>query len=227
VIVTRPEPGASETASRLAGRGFAPVVAPLLRTRALAAALPPPGEIQAILLTSGNAVPALPAALHRVTVLAVGDATAARARAAGFSDVSSAAGDAATLAELAARRCDPAGRPLLLACGRGQGAALSATLRRGGFRVLRRCVYVSVPAARLPHDAARALREGGTVAALFFSAETARAFVRCLPASLHASLAAVAALAISPAAAEPLQSLPWRALRVARRPNQDELLALL
>lgn len=227
MIVTRPEPGASETASRLAARGFAPVIAPLLRTRVLAAALPRPDAIQAILLTSGNAVPALPPALHSVAVLAVGDATAARACAAGFTDVSSAGGDAAALADLAARRCDPAARPLLLACGRGQGVPLSAMLRRDGFRVLRRCVYVSVVAARLPPDAARALREGGTVAALFFSAETARAFARCLPASLHASLAPVAGLAISPAAAEPLQSLPWRALRVARRPNQDELLALL
>ncbi len=227
MIVTRPEPGASETASRLAAGGFAPVIAPLLRTRALAAVLPRPDAIQAILLTSGNAVPALPATLHRVPALAVGDATAARARAAGFTAVSSAAGEAAALADLAARRCDPAARPLLLACGRGQGASLSAALRRGGFRVLRRCVYVSVAAARLPPEAGRALRGGGTVAALFFSAETARAFVRCLPLSLHASLATVAALAISPAAAEPLQSLPWRALRVARRPNQDELLALL
>ncbi len=227
MIVTRPEPGASETASRLAGRGFAPVIAPLLRTRTLAAALPRPDAIQAILLTSGHALPALPPALYPVAVLAVGDATAARARAAGFTDVSSADGDAAALAELAGQCCDPAGRPLLLPCGRGQGAALAAALRRGGFRVLRRCVYASVAAARLPPVAARALREGGTVAALFFSAETARAFVRCLPASLHASLATVAALTISPTAAEPLQSLPWRALRVARRPNQDELLALL
>ncbi len=225
--MTRPEPGASETASRLAARGFAPVIAPLLRTRVLAATLPRPDAIQAILLTSGNAIPALPPALHSVAVLAVGDATAARACAAGFTDVSSAGGDAAALADLAARRCNPAARPLLLACGCGQGVPLSAMLRRGGFRVLTRCVYVSVAAARLPPDAARALREGGTVAALFFSAETARAFVRCLPASLHASLATVAGLAISSAAAEPLQSLPWRALRVARRPNQDELLALL
>lgn len=199
----------------------------MLHTRALAASLPEADTIQALVLTSGNAVAALPASLHAAPVLAVGAATAARARTAGFIAVRSADGDAADLAELVTRACNPAAGPLLLACGRGQGAPLAATLRERGFRVLRRCVYVSAPAATLPAEAARALREGSAVAALFLSAETSRAFVRCLPACLLATLPSVVALAISPAAAAPLQSLPWRAVRVARRPNQDELLALL
>jgi hypothetical protein len=40
-------------------------------------------------------------------------------------------------------------------------------------------------------------------------------------------LADVTALAIGPRAAEVLKVLPWREVRVALRPTQDELLALL
>ena len=93
MLVTRPEPGASETGRRLHVLGHAPLIAPVLRIAALAPRLPPPEAVQAVLATSGNALPAL--AGHRgCRLLAVGDATAARAREAGFGDILSAGRDA-------------------------------------------------------------------------------------------------------------------------------------
>ena len=92
--------------------------------------IPPQSAVQAVLLTSANAViPGLPDA----RVLAVGDATAARARAAGFTDVQSAGRDAAALAVLVEQTCRPAAGPLLLASGEGQGMALATQLRGGGL----------------------------------------------------------------------------------------------
>src|SRR5512136_604668 len=89
VLVTRPEPGARDTAERLRALGFVPVMAPALCIKPVAAALGDLAEIQAVVVPSGNALPALPAELRGITVLAVGDATAARARDAGFRDVRS------------------------------------------------------------------------------------------------------------------------------------------
>jgi uroporphyrinogen-III synthase len=226
VLVTRPQPGAAETVARLAALGWRPVLAPLLRvtTRALTLGTAP----QAVLVTSGNAIPALPAALRAVPLLAVGDATAARARAAGFLDVASAGRDAEALAALAGQRCTQAGAPLLLASGAGQGAALAAALRAQGFRVLRRVAYAARPVGALPAAAARALRGGGLHAALFFSAETAAAFaVLVQRAGLVEAVAPVEALAISAATERALVPLPWRRIRVASHPTQDELLTLL
>jgi uroporphyrinogen-III synthase len=102
VLITRPEPGASETAARVDALGFRPFSAPVLEIRILDFALPPAGTLQAIVAASGNAVAALPGSHHHLPLLAVGNATAARARAAGFDRVASADGDAVALATLAA-----------------------------------------------------------------------------------------------------------------------------
>ena len=224
MLVTRPEPGASETARRLATLGRAAVVAPLLRVRPLAF-VPPPG-IAAVLITSGNAVPCLPPSLYGTPLLAVGNATAGRARAAGFTGVHSADGDATALAAFASQRCPPEAT-LLLATARRQGTALAAALRDRGFAVHRRAVYTAQPATRMPSQAIRALEDGSLDAALFLSAETAGAFVRLLPMHLTAVLETVDALAIGEPAAEALRVLPWRRVRVSAKPTLDSILALL
>ncbi len=203
---------------------YRPVVAPLLRVRRLEPALPP--NIAAVLVTSGNAVPCLPASLHGTPLLAVGEATAGRARAAGFVQVTSADGDAAALAELTRRSCQP-GAALLLATASRQGATLMAALRGHGFVVHRRAVYAAQPVGRLPSAAKQALETGSLAAALFLSAETARAFGHLMPEPLLPALAGIDALAIGPPAAEALRFLPWRRVRVSAKPTQDSLLAML
>jgi uroporphyrinogen-III synthase len=228
VLVTRPEPGASDTAAQLAALGYMPVIAPLLAIETLPADLPTVASVQALLVTSGNAIDALPASHRHLPLFAVGDTTAARARHGGFDHVRSAEGDAHALAGLVRRSCRADAGPLLLATGRGQGMALAAALRAGGFTVIRREVYAAVPVAALPQAAAQALADGGLAAALFFSAETARHAVHLLrSARLHEAVRGLDALAIGKPAAVALEALPWRQILTASRPTQDAMLALL
>ena len=226
ILVTRPEPGASATAARLRAAGLDPVVAPFLTIRSITARLPPPGAVQAVLVASGNAIDRIPAAYYGLPLLAVGDATAARAAQAGFHDVHSAGGDAAALAALAASQLDYLAGPLLLAAGHTQSFVLAADLRRHGFRVQRRVVYTAVNVARFPAVAQTAIGKG-LRAAMFFSTETAEAFVQLLPPELVPALAGTDALAIGSAAAAAVRHLPWRTVRVAVSPTQDGVLALL
>ena len=184
------------------------------------------GVFDAVLVTSRNAVPALPEGLRGTVVLAVGKATAARAVAAGFGTVRNADGDAAELAALA-RRDLRAGARVLVAHARGQGAGLIAALREGGFRVQARVAYEVRAVRRWPEAAEAAVAGGGLRAALFLSGETARAFVRLLPAGLSPHLSAVDALAIGPVAGEALSPLPWRRVRVSVRPTLDHVLAMI
>lgn len=235
VLVTRPEPGATETARHLAALGWRPVLAPALVLTPRGASRWP-RRTQALLLTSRAAARALapgPGIRAELPVLAVGEATAAEARARGFTAVTAAEGDAAALADLAAARLDPAAGPLLLAVGEGYGLDLAALLRARGFAVLRRIAYTAEPAGRLPASARDALGRGEVVAALFFSprsAECAMAALRAagLPESCTRDLEA---LAISPrvAAAADRAAAPqgWRAVRIAARPDQGALLDLL
>lgn len=226
MLVTRPEPGAVETAARISALGFRPVLAPLMMIvpRVLAV----PSLPQAVLVTSGNAIPALPAALHPVPLLAVGDATAERARRAGFRNVFSAGRDAAALARLAASKLAPSNGTLLLASGEGQGLALAATLRAQGFAVSRRVAYAAQPVQRLAPDATAELAAGAVRAALFFSPRTAGIFVTILQRDMPAGLVrGVEAMAISDATRAALGGLPWARIHVAPHPTQEGLLSLL
>ncbi len=225
MLITRPQPGAGETAARLRQLGLASVVAPFLTVRTLPADHPAE-PVQGVLVTSGNALAGLPASLHATPLLAVGDHTAERARSAGFNTVHSAGGDAAALAALAPTLFDPAQGPLLLASGQGQGGGLATTLRQAGFRVHHHAVYAAVGVAAFPEPAAAALRSG-VRAVLFFSAETARVFTRLLPGALAATLTRTEALTIGADAAAALRGLPFRAVRVSVRPTSDGVLALL
>ena len=226
ILITRPSPGAEETASRVAGLGLHPVVAPMLSIRQLRLGRLP-ARIDAVLLTSRNGLLGLPASLHATPVFAVGAATAAAARAQGFAAVHSADADGAALHALVRASLTGSRPVLLLPTARGQGAALAAGLRADGFAVHRRAVYESRPARSLPTGARTALVDG-LRAALFFSAETARAFVAAVRrAGLVDATRDVDACAIGAAAAVALETLPWRRVRVALRPTQDELLALL
>ena len=220
ILVTRPEPGASETARRLAERGFTPIIAPILTIARRTPTLPP--TAQAILVTSANSLaPGLPTR----PLFTVGDTTAAKARALGHTDVTSAGRDAASLASLAADRLDPDAGPLLLLSGGGQGLDLAAALRAHGFCVIRRVAYTARPVTTLPPQAA-AMLAAGRGHALFFSPDTARAFARLLVPP-PVTLSAIQAIAISPATAAALAPLPWARIRVASHPNQDAMFALL
>ncbi len=232
VLVTRPEPGLRETMQAVAALGFQAIACPMLRIATRPPRLPEPCRLDAILVTSGQAVAPLARfaaadpAWFGIALLGVGDRTAQRARAAGFRQVTSAGGDADALAAVA-QQLLPANAAILLASGARQGIALAAGLRARGWTVHRRVVYAAHPVAALPAAARSALAAHAVEACLFFSAETAESFIRRLPEALHPTLAAVDALAISGAAGRVLGALPWRAIRIAARPQASALLELL
>ncbi len=203
--------------------GYRSVVAPMIRIVRRAPKLPE--HVQAILVTSGNALPSLRPG--KTKLFAVGDATAARAKHAGFETVLSAGRDAQALAELVANAQHPKDGPLLLASGARQGEKLAADLRARGFRVFRRVCYAAFPVQRFPHEAAECLLSGELHAVLFLSAETAAAFARLMPPELHHALGSVAALAIGKSAADTLEPMPWLRVCRAENPTLDDVLALI
>jgi uroporphyrinogen-III synthase len=117
---------------------------------------------------------------------------------------------------------------LFLPAGQGQGADLASSLRRLGFHVIRRIAYQAAPVPIIPEAAETHLRHGQLAAAMFFSGDTSRHFVRLLRAAkLTHAVSGVEAVSISERAAVALRPLPWRRIRVAAKPNQDAMLVLL
>ena len=228
-LVTRPREEAETLAAALAARGVAALIEPLMEVHFLAAA-PDLRGVQAILCTSANGVRAFARASgeRRLPLLAVGDATAARAQAEGFAAVASAGGDAADLARLTAARLDPGSGRLLHVCGSDVAGDLAGDLRARGFAVERAILYAARPVASLSPAAVEAIGSGMIDVALFFSPRTAAIFVRLANgAGVGRYCAGIATVSISLAADAPLAALPWRERRIAARPDQPALLDAL
>jgi uroporphyrinogen-III synthase len=150
VLVTRAERDAARTAQALRGLGHAPVLSPVLEIRATGAPVPD-GPYAAVLATSANAfppiVPPWPGALRGLPLFAVGEATAAAARAAGHGDVTHGPGRAEDLA--AALPVRLSGTRLLYLAGRDRGPQLEEALAARGFAVTAAEIYAAEAAAAL------------------------------------------------------------------------------
>src|SRR5687767_554229 len=107
VAITRALPEAERTGERVRALGGEPVLAPLLTIVPCAYDTNVEGA-QALIFTSSNGVRAFPDVRRArdCVVLAVGEATAEAARAAGFADARAGDGDVASLAALARRDLD-------------------------------------------------------------------------------------------------------------------------
>jgi uroporphyrinogen-III synthase len=231
LLLTRPELDAQRTATALRAQGHDVIIAPLLRIEPVTDAQIGAGPWVAILITSANAAPAV-AAHARVTqwralpVFAVGRRSADAMAAAGFADVTSADGDVSELAQLVAARLQPVARLLYLA-GEDRSGDLAGDLRARGFAVETAVIYRAVAATSLPPAAAQALA-GGIDGVLHFSRRSAEVFVDAARAAgvLESALQA-AHFCLSAPIAEPLAQAGAADIRVAERPNEARLLALI
>jgi uroporphyrinogen-III synthase len=228
-LVTRPREEADALVEALAARGVGAIVEPLLQISFRDTA-PDLDGVQAVLCTSANGVRALARACRErdVPLFAVGDATAACARAEGFSTVESAAGNSRDLARLAAARLRSRDGRLLHVCGSAVAGDLAGELRERGFAVKCCVLYDARPVAALSAAAIAALSAREIDFALFFSPRTAAIFAHLADAAgLGRACETVTALSISAATDGALGGLSWCRRRVAERSDQRGLLALL
>ena len=228
-LITRPREDSETLAAALALRRVEAIIEPLIEVHYRQATIPLAG-VQAIMCTSANGVRALARSSdeRRLPLFAVGDATAARARAEGFPAVWSAGGNVADLVGLAVERLHPQEGRLLHIAGNVVAGDLAGALSPHGFIVERQVLYEARPAAALSPAALLALRSGAIALALFFSPRTAAIFARLAQAAGVAECCGtVTALSISRMADAALAGLPWRDRRVAEKPNQPALLDAL
>jgi uroporphyrinogen-III synthase len=230
ILLTRPRDDTAALAEKLAAAGHDVRSEPMLEIRFVPGAVVDLEGAQAILFTSANGVRAFAAAEARrdLPAFAVGEATAAAARRAGFARVESAAGRVDDLARLARDRLTPGAGAVVHAAGRDVAGDLAGDLSHAGFEVRRAVLYTAEAARALSAGTARALKAGEIDAVLFYSARSADTFRRLIEEpGLTFSLARTTALGLSPAAVEPVKSLPWARVEAAARPDEGEILRLV
>jgi uroporphyrinogen-III synthase len=228
VLITRPRERALELARELERRGDTPLIEPLLTVETVAGGVPEVDGVQAIVLTSAHAVPALSAAAKALPVFAVGHATAAAARRAGCSAVVSARGAAPDLARSIAARCAPGAGALLHLSGEHVIEGLAEALAAAGFALRRQVVYRAVAAHALAPATVEALAARQVDAVLLFSPRTARVFVELIGRhGLLEPVAGIAAICLSAAVAQSCRDIAWGAVHIAARPELGSLLEAL
>ena len=229
VLVTRPLDDARETAAKLATLGHEAIVAPLFEVRFRDGSELSTENVQAVLITSANGIRSLAGRTKRrdIPVLAVGTHSASLARGLGFTSVESTDGDANALSALVAGKLSPKSGVLLHAGG-AHTANDFVDLERCGFSVRREFLYEAASSKIAPAILVDALRGGTPDAVLFFSPRGARVFSeRVGAAGLNDKCKSIIAICISRPAAAALAANVFRQIRIAARPDQQSMLALL
>ena len=232
ILVTRPEPDASREADKLAALGHQAVLAPLLAIESIGGVELQLDGAQAVLATSRNALRAL--ATHRglgealrLPLFAVGETTAREAQALGFADVTAGPGTGSALAKLVGEELQPDQGALVHLAGETLAFDLKAALAKQGFAVRQPVLYRAVSAHAFPAEALRSLKAERLDGAILMSPRTARIFADLLTREAVVTQARrIVCYCLSEAVAEVLVPLGF-AVRVATRPREEEVLALL
>ena len=229
LLVTRPEPDATDTAGRLSALGLEPVLCPLMEMAVLDARLPQPDGLSGLILTSANALRALErrealAPYLGLPVFAVGDKTAAAASAAGFAEVISADGDANALVGLMGAKAKSGTYfyPSAVETARDLPKALAAA----GLLVIAAEIYGMSPLSRLPEPVAAALAEGDIDGVMVYSRRTASIFAELTELVLSPDRRrALSLICLSENVAGPLVAHGFPRIALADFPSEEAMMA--
>jgi len=235
ILITRPEPDASEMRALLMSEGHTADVAPLLGIELL----PPPADvfddIAALVVTSRNGLRSLAAysavgRLKSLPLFVVGRGTAAAASEMGFKNVSVGPAAAKDLVPVIITGLADCARPckVLHLSGDKVSFDLRPPLSEAGLELRRAAVYRSAPIQYLPPDVVQVLRERRYDAVVLMSPLTADTFVHLVEREGLADEARHPAyLCLSRGIADRLQRLDPRRIKIAARPNAEDMLALV
>lgn len=238
VLITRPAPDHITTASTLRSKGFDVLLAPMLRFEPIAVEPESDAHVDAVLVTSVNALRALAETSARqrwltTPLYAVGERTAQAARDLGFASVMAANGDGASLRDLVVAQMraksvkksalKKSARLLYLAAA-DRAVNLDDELSPFGFEVVTVTTYRMIATPDLPADVCDAFTAGRIDAVLHYSGRSAHSFVAAARAAgLEIMALAVPHCCISANVAAVLREAGATQVAVAATPDEDAL----
>ena len=227
IIITRAEPGASETEARLRALGLTPIVAPMLSLQPRHDQdLPDLSTIAGLVFTSANGVRVFASRSQERTLPAwcVGPTTAQAAHTAGFQSVLESSGNAVDLAHFISKHKSPEAAPLLHVANGAAAGTLKSTLEADGHEVLFAPLYDMKPAASWPSAIDQLMAQQAPAIVLIHSQKGAEAFANLVA---ERSVSNFIIVGISDAACRPMAQSGSSAIHVADAPNEDSLFAAL
>ncbi|MDI2090011.1 uroporphyrinogen-III synthase [Commensalibacter oyaizuii] len=233
-MITRPEPGLSETIAQVQALGWQVLSMPIMKIHVMPVMDVNLKATQAIIFTSRQAI--LPTVQQlskqyknwqQVPIFTVGDSTALDAQKIGFTNVYSAHKDAKALANLISQSLDFKKGSLFFPSAKGQGQGLAQDLRRFGFDIVHDEVYRTQPVGALSAQFIEKLKAKAIHTILFFSSLSAQFFCNLISEDLKKYFESIRAIGISSKVIDPLRALQWRDIHIAKDPNTQEMLSLM
>lgn len=240
ILVTRPEPDATQMREMLMAQGHTADIAPLLEITLTAPDEQSLKGISALVVTSRNGLRALAMSkslprLRDLPLLVVGRGTGAAARAMGFSDVAVGPATAKDLVPLIVSAwrekilpaCGAPG-PVLHVSGDKISFDLVPPLSAAGVPLERVTVYHSSPATRLPDEVTRCIARRGYDGVLLMSPLSAQTFIHLVAsAGLTEPARHLSYLCLSRGIADTLATLGRPRALIADKPNVEEMVVLI
>ena len=206
--ITRTQPAADESAHLWRAAGFDPLIAPLLEVQSVSHESLPKDAV--LIFTSKNAIDHV--ACEGQRAVCVGDATAEKARAAGFTDVISVDGTSSDVTAWVQANL-PTSQNICHVSGWHIRGSIAEDLLAAGYDAERVIVYRSIPRPIWPDTLVSFVALYSPLAAQTF-AKTARSH----------DVSVVTAACISQATADELSGLELKSVHIATRPREDELI---
>ena len=227
VLVTRPQPVADEFAEMLRHEGFYVYLAPMTEYVEIDADPKDLESYQALIFTSAQAalIFSKRSTVRRLPVLAVGDATAAAARKAGFTTVYSAKGDVGDIVNLIKSVTSALKlKKILHPCGED----ITNDISELGVEVVRMPVYKAHFLESLPDNVVQVLQRGAVDIVTVFSTRTAKNLVKMLQKkNMRGVSKKLEAVCISRRVATELRGIQWKAIRIASNPETKDMLDII
>lgn len=234
ILITRPQAASELLAEALAEQGFDGLIEPLLDIRSTDVPSPEVKDIQAVMITSANALTALDKGnydfegLLGMPCFCVGSRTAERAAQFGFRLTSFSTSDGQALAELIAKSLPKKDKPILHIAGRDIDSKAHNGLKEAGFTVSLWPIYDAVPATKLSAHIVTKLKDRKIDAVVLYSVRTAETFLKLLQ---HHNLthicADMIAVSLSPQISDILARQIWKESLTAASPSEASMLECL
>jgi uroporphyrinogen-III synthase len=230
VLITQSAQDARASAEALAARGHDVLAVPLVAAERQAPAKVNLAAAQGFIVTSSDGAHALSetVGVRTFPVFADSEVTAAALRKLGFKNVFAAKDDSADLARLVERSVKPANGALIYACSTAAPVNLPAMLSNMGFAVRPLPLYTVRRTEQMPENLRAALEGRAVDAALFLTADEARAFVALIQrAEMEAAVRELPCVAASPVVAAPLRALKLGGVSVPQAADLDAVFGAL
>lgn len=231
ILNIRPAIDSRRDAVTLSRRGVASACLPVMEIVTLVPQLPNAREIAGVVFTSRHAVSAFVDAMDtadwwRIPVFAVGQATSAAAREAGFVSIFNGLGGGAGLVPAILQHVPVRQERILWPAAVDKSFDMASALTLHGYDVQTLDIYVAQPRVNFTTNEMRPLREGAVSGVIAMSSRSVQLFCKLLKEQGLDSRRTQITLIVGSQSIADAAGPGWRQIHVARKPRRSRLLAI-